>query len=233
MSAEQIKSPAGTWQRVIIGAVIGGVGIGLLFRTFFCYYTFQEPSIKFLFWGLTLIYGVWGNKLNDLMNELAGQIIHYVAGGLLAATLVMLFTTFLTPDLTKNYCVPDFEILKALIDREGEAVITRDIDTIHAIYTADAVVSRIDTHEAFQAYTYYSQKFATEEHCAVTHADYLVMDYSRTQVTVTTSSMGSYGALGAGCTQAYSNPPGSDEWVFRKIAGEWQIVRFAFNKNTE
>ncbi|MEP7134807.1 MAG: hypothetical protein ABI904_07720 [Chloroflexota bacterium] len=163
------------------------------------------------------------------MNELTGKIFNFVAGGLVAATLVMLFTTFLTPDLTKNYCVHDFDRLKTLIEMEGKAVIAKNIDTIHNIFTADAVISNHRTDEAFQAYTYYSQKFVKEEHCAVTHADFLVTEYSREQVTITTSSMGNYGLSGAGCDKAYSNPPGSDEWVFRKQDGIWKIVRFEIN----
>jgi len=135
-----------------------------------------------------------------------------------------------TVDLTRNYCVRDFEKLKALIELEGQAVINKDINIIHDIYSAGAVISREDTNEEYLANNYYSSKFIEENHCSVDHSDYLVTDFSRSQVTITTSSMGTYGFKGEECAQAYSNPPGSDLWVFRKTDEQWKIVHFEFNR---
>lgn len=233
MSADQSEQKAGTLKQVFIGAVLGGVLIWILFRSFYCFYTFQEPAFKFLVWGVALLYGFLGNRFLQARDELTNKIFNYLFGGVLAATLVMLATTLLVQDLTRNFCVRDFEVLKSMIETEGQAVIAEDIDSIHSLFTAGAVVSNLKTDEDFLAYTHYSIKFATEDHCAVTHSDYLVTEYSSEQVTLTTSSMGSYGPDGAGCTLAYSNPPGSDEWVFRKTDGEWKILHFAFHKQTE
>lgn len=219
--------------QILIGAILG-IGISLpLFKPFFCFYTFQQPSTAFFFAAMSVFLWFIKKPLDQKKDEIAKKIFYFLIGGIVAATCAM-FITSMTVDLTRNYCVRDFEQLRSMIELEGKAVINKDINIIHNIYSADAVISRQDTNEAFQAYTYYSQKFTKEDHCDVNHSDYLVTDYSRDQVTITTSSMGSYGLQGgAGCTIAYANPPGSDLWVFKKMDGEWKIVHFEFNRKIE
>ena len=191
------------------------------------------PSATLLFTVASILIGLISNQVKRIETELTKRATYVLIGGLFVATLVML-ATFFAVNLTKNYCVKDFDKLKTMIEMEGQAVINKDINSIHNIYSADAVISRQDTNEVFQAYIYYSQKFAEEDHCNVNHSDYLVTDYSSDQVTLTTSSMGSYGLHGgAGCTIAYANPPGSDLWVFRKIGNEWKIVHFEFNRKVK
>jgi len=232
MGQNELQQTSRDWKYVLAGAVIGGIIISLVFRSFFCFYTFQEPSTKFFFVAISVLLGVFKKQLDQIKDEIIKNSAYFLIGSIGAATIVM-FITLATVDLTRNYCVRDFEQLKTMIEMEGEAVIKKDINIIHNIYSADAVISKQDTNEAFQAYIYYSQKFAEEEHCNVNHSDYLVTDYARDQVTLTTSSMGNYGLKGEGCTQAYSNPPGSDLWVFRKIGNEWKIVHFEFNRKIE
>ncbi len=220
------------WGQLLIGAILG-IGISLpLFKPFFCFYTFQEPLTAFFFAAISVFLWVIKKPLEEKKDEIAKKIFYFLIGGMVSATIVM-FITLVTVDLTRTYCVGDFEQLKAMIEMEGNAVINQDINIIHNIYAADAVISKQDTNEVFQAYVYYSQKFTKEEHCNVNHSDYLVTDYARDQVTITTSSMGNYGLKGEGCAQAYSNPPGSDLWVFRKIGNEWKIVHFEFNRKIE
>ncbi|MFT3892765.1 MAG: hypothetical protein QM730_14130 [Anaerolineales bacterium] len=47
---------------------------------------------------------------------------------------------------------------------------------------------------------------------------------------MTTSSQGTWGLQGQGCTFSYNNPAGSDEWTFDKINGEWKISNLEFNR---
>jgi len=233
MGKNELQKTSGDWKYILAGALVGGIIISLVFRSFFCLYTFQVPSATLLFTVASILIGLISNQLKRIETALTKQVAYVLIGGLFIATLVML-VTFFTVNLTRNYCVKDFDKLKTMIEMEGEAVVNKDINIIHNIYSADAVISRQDTNEVFQAYIYYSQKFTKEDHCDVNHSDYSVTDYSRDQVTITTSSMGSYGLQGGeGCTIAYANPPGSDLWVFRKIDGEWKIVHFEFNRKVE
>ena len=233
MGKNEAQQTSGDWKYLFAGAIAGGIIISLAFRSFFCLYTFQVPSATLLFTVASILIGLISNQLKRIESELTKQVAYVLIGGLFVATLVML-ATFFTVNLTKNYCVKDFDKLKALIEMEGQAVVNKDINSIHNIYSADAVISRRDTNEDSQAYVYYSQKFAEEDHCNVNHSDYSVTAYSKDQVTMTTSSMGSYGLHGgSGCTIAYANPPGSDLWVFRKIGNEWKIVHFEFNRKVE
>lgn len=232
MGQNELQQTSRDWKYLLAGTVIGGIIISLVFRSFFCLYTFQVPSATLLCTVASMLIGLISNQLKRIETALTKQVAYMLIGGLFVATLVML-VTFFTVNLTKNYCVKDFDKLKTMIEMEGEAVVSKDINIIHNIYSADAVISRQDTKEAFQAYIYYSQKFTKEDHCNVSHSDYLVTDFSRDQVTMTTSSMGNYGLKGEGCTKAYSNPPGSDLWVFKKTEGEWKIVHFEFNRKIE
>lgn len=232
MGNKKSKQTSGDWKFVLLGVIAGGIMIALAFRSFYCLYTFQIPAATILFSVASILITFIRDELKRIKKETLKIITHFLIGGLFTATLVML-VTFFTVNLTKNYCVKNFDELKTMIEMEGAAVINKDINVIHNIYSADAVISRQDTNEVFQAYIYYSQKFVNEEHCHVNHSDYLVTDYARDQVTMTTSSMGNYGLKGEGCTQAYSNPPGSDLWVFRKIGNEWKLVHFEFNRKIE
>ena len=232
MGQNELQQTSRDWKYVLAGASAGVIMIALAFRPFFCLYTFQVPAATILFSVASILITLIRNELKRIKEETLKAATYLLIGGLFAATLVML-VTFFTVNLTKNYCVKDFDKLKTMIEMEGDAVINQDINIIHNIYSADAVISRQDTNEVFQAYVYYSQKFTKEEHCKVNHSDYLVTDYAHDQVTMTTSSMGNYGLKGEGCAQAYSNPPGSDLWVFRKIGNEWKIVHFEFNRKIE
>ena len=74
----QVAMKAGNvWVQILIGAILGG-GISLpLFRSFFCFYTFQEPSTKFLFAAASLLMGLFGNKINEIKDNITRKIIFF------------------------------------------------------------------------------------------------------------------------------------------------------------
>lgn len=230
MGQNEPQQTSGDWKYVLAGAIVGGIIISLVFRSFVCFYVFQPTAATILTLSVSALIGVF--RFIPGLIEVAAirKAVYFLFGSLIAVIIVILIAFFSIGTFTKNYCVKDFDKLKAMIEMEGEAVLNKDINIIHDIYSIDAIISRQDTNQVFKAYEYYPNKFVTENHCTVSHSDYLVIDFSRNQVTITTSSMGTYGLKGEACNEAYSNPPGSDLWVFRKIGGEWKIVHFEFNR---
>jgi len=221
-----------SWKLGFGGSVVAGLLLLFLFRPLFCFYTFQFPSASVVTVVSGIVSGILASALKTLEVKFVRPLAYILMGLLITLALAMLIIPFFT-QLNMNYCVPDLPVFVDMIEQEEEAVIARDMSAIHSIYDPSAVVARADTLEYWQAYTYYSQKFAREEHCSVKHADFLVQEFSGEQVRLTTSSRGIYGIGGQGCTIAYANPPGSDEWTFQKIDGKWKIVFFEFNKKSE
>lgn len=230
MSKQQSKpSIVINWKATAVGVGFGLLLVLILFRKLYCFYTFQYPSASVITIVFGFASGILGNLLQSMEMKSLKPLAHLLMGLMITLAILMLVTPFLT-ELNKNFCVKDFQTLVSLIEEEGEAVVAKDMNTIRSIYDPSAVVSKADTAEVWQAYVFYSQKFASEEHCEVNHLDYLVQEFSTNQVRLTTGSRGTFGRNGQGCISAYANPSGSDEWTFQKIHGEWKIVYFEFNK---
>jgi hypothetical protein len=229
--SQNLESPSGilSWRTIGTGAILGSVLLWISFRHLYCFYTFQFPAASVITFIVGVLSGILGNVLKSLQAKLLRTLTYILMWLLVTLAVMMIVIPFFT-QLNKNFCVPDLPILINMIEQEGKAVIAKDMSTIRSIYDPSAVIARADTSEFWQAYNYYSLKFAREDHCTVSHSDYLVQDFSTDQVRLTTSSRGTYGEEGQGCTKAYANPPGSDEWTFQKISGEWKIVYFEFNK---
>lgn len=221
-----------TWWMGLGGSVFAGILLLIMFRGLFCYYTFQVPSASFITMAFGALSGILASVLKSIEVRFLRPLAYFLMGLLLTLAVSMLVAPFITR-MNMNYCVPDLPVLVDLIDREGLAVVNEDMSEIHSLYEANAVVVRADTDEYLPAYTYYSQKFAREEHCNVSHSDHTVQEYSDERVRLTTSNMGIFGIEGQGCTIAYANPPGSDEWTFEKVDGTWKIILFVFNRKTE
>ena len=218
-----------SWKAILAGVFIAALILFFLFRSVFCFYTFEAPLVPWIS-GIT---GVLVVLLSSLFKTLDGKALKSLANLLMSLlvtlAVVILITPLAAPQLDKNFCVADFETLVELIELEGEAVLHKDMNVIKRIYTSESVIARADTNEVWPAYIYYSKKFTEEDHCMVSHADYTVTEYTNEQVKITTSSMGSYGLPGKGCNMTYKNPPGADQWTFQKINGEWKIISLEFN----
>ena len=125
----------------------------------------------------------------------------------------------------------DTKALFGLIDAEAQAVLNEDIELIEAIFAPDAVIRNEATGEEWDSpETYYEEKFRNEIHCRIEHDDHHILKLTDKEAWCTTASRGEWGWEGTGCTMTYENPPGSDQWQFRKDdRGCWRIVRFTYN----
>ncbi len=224
------------WFFPVGGAVIGLIIAFALFKRAYCFYAYQ-PGGAATIAGLTAISAVLGGAIkfitdrkNNLLNVKGNENYIYMICSLLFAGAFVILVSPLFHQYDKNSCVSDFNKLVALTEQEGSAVINKNMDIIRNIYTPDAIVTREDTGESSQAYTFYSIKFTKEDHCTNSHGHYDVTSFTSNEVTMTTSSQGTWGWAGQGCTLTFDNPAGSDQWTFNKINGEWKIVNFEFNR---
>jgi hypothetical protein len=225
-----------TWFFPVLGAVTGLIIALGLFKRAYCFYVYQPGGIAIIasLTGVSaIIAGVirfFTDRENNLIRIKGKEIYIYTICSLLftGAFVILVSPLFRTYD--KNSCVQDFDTLVALTEQEGSAVVNEDMDVIRNIYTPDAIVTRANTGESWAVYSFYSIKFATEDHCTNSHGHYDVISFTPDEVTMTTSSQGTWGLQGQGCTLSFSNPAGSDQWTFEKIGGEWKIVNFEFNK---
>lgn len=143
-----------------------------------------------------------------------------------------------TPMLTPTCAVTaptDSETLFALIDAEVQAILGEDIELVKAIFAPDAIIRNEATDQVWSSpEMYYTEKFRNEIHCQIEHYDYRVLKVTDTEAWVTTANRGKWGWETTGCTMTYENPPGADQWHFRRDAlGCWQIVRFTYNAHTQ
>jgi len=225
------------WPGILIGVAVGLVIAILLIKKSYCLNEYQPGTIG-IFPGMAVI-GTIATVVTSLSKyifpkkfKISGgtRKILLAAGGLfLAIGITLSFSPFVYR-IDKNYCVKDFDQLVYLTNQEGTAVINKDMDIIHAIYVPDAVITRVDQNKSWPAYVYYSEKFANEEHCTNSHGNFDVVSYTATEVTMTTSSQGTWGWKGQGCTFSFANPPGSNQWTFIRVGKEWKIINFEFNK---
>lgn len=225
-----------TWFFPVCGAVIGLFVALLFFKRAYCFYAYQPGGLAVVS-GLTGISAILGwvikfitDRNNKLLKIKGREKFIYMICSLVFTGAFVILISPLFRQYDKNSCVPDFDKLAALTDQEGSAVINEDMNIIRNIYTSDAVVTRADTNESWAAYSYYSKKFAAEDHCTNSHEHYDVINFLYDEVTLTTSSQGTWGPQGQGCNLSFDNPAGSDQWTFRKINNEWKIVNFEFNR---
>ncbi len=221
-----------SWLYFVGGALAGLVIALLLVKRIYCLNAYQ-PGITAIFPGLAAVgagFGVLsGLKINGAAFFTRYKLFFLSFSGLLIVGAVAGWLSPLFYQYNKNYCVNNFDQLAALTNQEGSAVINKDMVVIRNIYAPDAVVTQVNTGESWAAYAYYSIKFVQEIHCTNRHGDYDVIKFNADEVVMTTSSQGTWGPVGQGCTQAYSDPAGSDRWTFQRINGEWKIENFEFN----
>jgi hypothetical protein len=129
----------------------------------------------------------------------------------------------------------DTEVLFALIDAEAQAVLDEDIELIGVIFAPDAVICNEATGEEWDGpEMYYAEKFRNEIHCRIEHYDHRVVKLTDTEAWVSTGNRGEWGWEGTGCMMVYENPPGADQWHFRKDGrGCWRVVRFTYNAHPQ
>lgn len=222
------------WHYVVAGVALGFLIVLALFKRFYCFYTFQ-PNAPTVAGGLAILGGIAGviAKFVRDKEKISFKNVHKVfilTCGLFISIALAIFLLPLFFQMDKNFCVDGFDQLVALIKNEEQAVLTKNLSTIKEIYTPESVVTNAETKQSSQAYTFYSLKFADLDYCSATHGHFETVDFSPTEVTLTTSSQGTWGQKGKGCTEIYNNPPGSDQWNFIKVDGKWKIQSFEFNK---
>lgn len=154
------------------------------------------------------------------------------------ATPTPTLTATLTPTPTPTCAITaptDAETLFALIDAEAQAILSEDIQLIKAVFAPDAIIRNEATDQEWDSpEAYYTEKFRNEVHCRAEHYNYRILKLTDEQALVTTGNRGQWGWETDECTMTYENPPGADQWHFRKDAfGCWQIVRFAYNAHTQ
>jgi|GEM_PF-814597 len=147
-------------------------------------------------------------------------------------------TVTLTPTPTPTCAVKavtDAETLFALIDAEAQAVLGENMELIRNIFAPYAIIRNEATDQEWSSpEVYYIEKFRNEVHCKAKHYDYRILKLTDEEALVSTGSRGKWGWQAEGCTRTYENPPGADQWHFRKNAfGCWQIVRFTYNAHTQ
>jgi hypothetical protein len=205
----------------------------VVFKKAYCFYAYQSGGTLVIA-TLTGISGIIAAVIKFIPDKstikIKGQekYIYPICSLLFAGAFVILVSPWFH-QYDKNSCVQDFDKLTALTEQEGSAVINKNMDLIRNIYTPDAVVTNVASGESWAAYTYYSIKFAGEDHCTNSHGHFDVINFTTDEVTMTTSSQGTWGLKGQGCTLAFANPAGSDQWTFGKIDGNWKIVNLEFN----
>jgi hypothetical protein len=227
------------WYFPVGGAIIGLLLTLAIFKGAYCFYTYQ-PGGKFTIASLTLFSALFGSVFKLLTDPKNGpfrsikidKYIYLVCGLVFAAALA----TGISPlfrQFDRNSCVGNFDELVALTDQESTAAIQKDMNIIHRIYTPDAIVTNQATRESWLAYKYYLVQFISTVHCTNNHGHYEVTNYTNTEITLTTSSQGTWGPSVQGCISTFNNPAGSDQWTFKKVGGEWKIVNFEFNRPIE
>jgi hypothetical protein len=225
---------AKSWHYALAGVTLGLLVVGLLFKKLYCFYAFQ-PNAQFVTGGLVVLGGIAGAIAKFIRDKekISFKNVHKVfvlACGLFISVGVVIFLSPLLFQMDKNSCVDGFDQLVGLIRQEEQAALTKDMTIIKEIYTPDAVVTNAETKQPSQAYMFYSLKFAELDYCSATHGHFETVEFSTTEVIMTTSSLGTWGKVGKGCTEVYNNPPGSDQWSFVKVAGKWKIQSFEFNR---
>jgi len=217
---------------ISIGAIVGIVLIILFFKKTFCFYAYQPGGklIPAILAGIGTLLGVLIKYVPTAIRNFIRKNEEFILFicGLLLMSAVVIFVSPLFYKLDTNSCVDGFDELTTLLDQEGKAVIGKDMSIIRNIYYTDAIVTRETTGESWPAYIYYSNKFVTEDHCSNSRGNLDVISATSSEVTITTSSQGTWGYAGQGCNQIYDNPLGSDQWTFQRIKGEWKIVNFKF-----
>jgi hypothetical protein len=217
---------------IVVGLLLGLVLAFVFLKKIYCLYAYQS-----------IISGLIASLISILIKYIPERpykqfikgnenYIYAVSAALLMGTLVIA-VSLVFRQYDKNSCVDDFDKLVGLIEQEDVAVINKDMNIIRDIYTTTAIVTNVKSNQSLQAYTFYSIKFTQEEHCTNEHGHYEVVSFTSREVTMTTSSQGTWGVAGQGCTQVFANPPGSDQWTFIKVANDWKIVNFEFNRSQQ
>ena len=236
MAGKAFNLKKNRWIHPAAGAVIGLLLALLLFKRTYCF-TVYQPGGSFITAGLGIVSAAIGLLVRfppapwkKLLELRAWKRAVYLACALFFTAALVALVSPLFHQYDRNTCTPDFDKLVALTARESTAVVTKNMDIIRDIYTPDAVVTQVNANQSWAAYTYYSQVFAQWDHCTNSQSQFQVTAASPFEVTLTTASQGSYGPAGQGCTSVFDNPAGSNQWVFRKVNGQWKIVNFEFNR---
>jgi hypothetical protein len=115
-----------------------------------------------------------------------------------------------------------------LIEDEGKALITKDMDWIRLIYTPDAIVADAGGDPRENVFDRYRFKFRNEEHRNIRHGDFVFKIEEKTAI-VSCSASGEWRFIGESEWQSYSTPPGDNRWEFKKINGCWRISGMTYN----
>jgi hypothetical protein len=231
------QKKANSWHYAVLGALLGLLIVLLSFKKFYCFYAYQEQAstvtggLVILATIAGLIAKFIGDKEKISFNNVHG-VFFLVCGLFVSAGVVISFSP-LFYQLDKNGCVERFDELVDLIRQEEQASLTKNMVIIREIYTPEAIVTNAEINQSSLAYTFYSLKFSELDYCTASHGHFEAVEFSSTEVTLTTSSQGTWGRTGKGCTEIYSNDPGSDQWIFRKVDGHWKIDNFEFNRKLQ
>jgi ketosteroid isomerase-like protein len=115
----------------------------------------------------------------------------------------------------------------SLIETEKEAVLTKDIELIRAIFASNATKTDAATPQPWNAIQRYTETFTKEDHLEITHTN-VVITITGDTATVINDSCGSFTDTTTGKKTDY-NCPQCDQWTFRRDAdGRWWIMNFTY-----
>lgn len=167
--------------------------------------------------------------------KLTCETLPIYVGLLLAVVLIAVFVyNLIKPPCGYPLLASDAEAARWLINQEGKAIVTADLEAIKTIFIPQAVIIDADP-DAQQTIWYsptdrYANLFQDYQYTAANHSSIILSQkLSPSQVIYTSASDGSYIRRSDQQQLSYNNPPGSDEWSIEKQDGCWVITQFRFN----
>jgi hypothetical protein len=134
------------------------------------------------------------------------------------------------PNCTYPYGSTDDAALRWLIRNEGVAVQERSIGLIREIFDAGAYIEDVAAQREWDdPIARYEALFRLSRYPLASHSDYEQVEIADRTARYRSASAGLLLDADSNA-HYYSNPPGSDEWVFgRNGRGCWVITTFRFN----
>ncbi len=124
--------------------------------------------------------------------------------------------------------------MRRMIQAESEAANAGDISIIRRIFAPDAVIRDASNgNEWTDPIKRYGQLFGEFSFAGAINYSVSQVGNNGREVTFRSASRGTYVNRATHKQNDYNNPPGSNEWVFRKNNDScWVISRFTFNMSS-
>lgn len=122
--------------------------------------------------------------------------------------------------------------MRRLIEAESDAVNKGDISIIKDIFSSDAIIEDKESNTKWtDPISHYEKLFSELVYTSSINYSIKLIKMAEDEIIFTSSSQGRYTSkINPSNKEQYNNPPGSNEWVFKKNSdGCWKIIRFTFN----